>query len=419
MSFPTSLVALRFAVLCMAGLFTACQSNTNSGAAATTVGNEQALAPATLQNSAGTWYRCYRGTVGPDTVTLHLQTWPTGFENRNQPTFFGCYSGADGQPHELTPDFDAVSSSDSVLVRDHNPSLLNEEANGPLWRLKLNGNELTGTRAAHPIRLREVQLPGSIALVSRYFTDSLAAFPKQPKSPHGRISLHTLLPANNSESERKALMTGMLRGLRGDTLDSQAAPASLEQYWQQQKSAFAKDYRADAADLAQDRPTEPDSSAAPSYDYMLRYEDQTVTHVFWNQDNLLSVGFFTYSYTGGAHGNYGTRATTFDMRTGKALRYADIFRPDATVSLSNLLDQAVRRTLRQTATTKLDEFLFVKKMPVSHNVYLTRSGAIFIYTPYEIASYAQGEIQVFVPLEQLRPLLRPGLPWGGGEISQR
>lgn len=419
MSLNTCLSGLRITVLCTTGLFAGCQSNNNSGATATAVGDGQALAPTTLQNSSGTWYRCYRGTVGSDTVTLHLQTWPTTLENRSQASFFGCYSGADGQPHELTPDFDAVSSSDSVLVRDQNPSLLDADSNGPLWRLKLNGKELTGTRAGQPVRLREVQLPGSTAFVSRYFTDSLAAFPKQLKSPYGRISLHTLVPASGSEPERNALMAGILRGLRGDTLDSKAAPTSLENYWQQQKNTFAKEYRADAASLVQDSPTEPDSSAAPSYDYMLRYEDQVVTHVLWNQQDLLSLGFFTYSYTGGAHGNHGTRATTFDARTGRALRYADIFRPDATAQLSNLLDQAVRRTLRQPATTKLDEFLFVKKMPVSHNVYLTSNGAVFIYTPYEIASYAQGEIQVFVPLEQLRPLVKSGLPWGGGEVSQR
>jgi len=52
----------------------------------------------------------------------------------------------------------------------------------------------------------------------------------------------------------------------------------------------------------------------------------------------------------------------------------------------------------------------VKQMPVTHNVFLTNGGAVFTYQPYEIASYAQGELAVFVPLSELRPLLRGGLP---------
>jgi hypothetical protein len=37
-------------------------------------------------------------------------------------------------------------------------------------------------------------------------------------------------------------------------------------------------------------------------------------------------------------------------------------------------------------------------------------GVLFVYTPYEIAAYALGEIKVFVPLAAVRPLLREGLP---------
>lgn len=85
-----------------------------------------------------------------------------------------------------------------------------------------------------------------------------------------------------------------------------------------------------------------------------------------------------------------------------------------------MLDRAVRRTLRLPATAPLDETPFVEHMPVTHNFYLTRGGAVFIYPPYAVASFAQGEIQVFVPLSEMQPLLKPGLPVaGGGEVARR
>jgi hypothetical protein len=400
-------------------MLAACQSNTTSDATTATVPAQQ-LAAAGPQDSPGTWYRIYRGTLGADSITLHLQTWPAGFESRRAVSFVGSYSGADGQPYELGTDYDSVVKPDSIVLRDLDQKFADSNSSGPVWRLKTNGKQLTGTRNGQRVQLREVTLPGSVTFASRYFTDSVAAYPKKPASPHGRTSLHVLLPTNGPATTRRTLTDGILRGLRGDTLDTKAAPASIEQYWQQQLSAFQKEYRVSAAELAPNIPAEPDtSSSAPSYDYMLRFEDQVVTHVLWNQDNLLSLGFFTYSYSGGAHGNYGTRGATFDARTGQALRFQDIFRADAQAQLSVLLEQAARRTLRQPATIPLDRFLFVNKMPVTHNVYLTSGGAVFIYTPYEIASYAQGEIRLFVPREQLRPLLKSGLPWGGAELSRR
>ena len=144
--------------------------------------------------------------------------------------------------------------------------------------------------------------------------------------------------------------------------------------------------------------------------YALRYESQQATYVLWNQAPLLSLGFYNYSYTGGAHGNYGTAVASYNTRTGQRLRFADVFRPAAETQLSPILDRAVRRTLRIPANEALDQTLFVKKMPVTHNFYLTSGGAVFVYTPYEIASYAQGEIHVFVPMKELQSVLLQPLP---------
>nr|GFC19379.1 hypothetical protein [Tanacetum cinerariifolium] len=142
----------------------------------------------------------------------------------------------------------------------------------------------------------------------------------------------------------------------------------------------------------------------------MNYEDQTATYVLYQQGNLLSLGFFRYNFSGGAHGNYGLTPASYDLRTGRRLRYDDIFRPTAAQQLPTLLGQAVRPQLNLKPGESLDKELFVNKMPVTHNMYLTASGAVFVYQPYEIASYAQGEIVVFVPLASLRPLLRDGLP---------
>ena len=47
-------------------------------------------------------------------------------------------------------------------------------------------------------------------------------------------------------------------------------------------------------------------------------------------------------------------------------------------------------------------------MPPNNNFAITRDGLIYYFNPYEIAPYVAGIIQVRVPYEELRLILRPG-----------
>jgi hypothetical protein len=240
----------------------------------------------------------------------------------------------------------------------------------------------------------------------RYFADSAAAFPKEAESPVGRISVQALVPLGSDDKARTNLEASMLRDLRGDTLDG-LPTITLAALYKQQRQQFFQDYQQDATDS---RPAPADTAGIGSYGIGMNYEDQTATYVLYQQGSLLSLGFFRYNFSGGAHGNYGLTPASYDLRTGRRLRYDDIFRPTAAQKLPALLGQAVRPEVGLQPSEPLDKQLFVNKMPVTHQVYLTATGAVFVYQPYEIASYAQGEIHVFVPLSSLRPLLRDGLP---------
>jgi len=389
----------------------ACQSHPDKKAAMATepaAVSKPAAAPAQPSDSAGAWYRTYRAALGPnDSITLHLQSWPQILGDHTRGHLFGTYSHAAGEP--LVVEGNTVADPDSVVLLDQSITLLNEGGESPVWRLKRQGQELVGTWNSQPVRLREAVPAGGLTFVSRYLLDSLAAFPKspQPGAPYARWSLLALEPGSGPAAPRRLVAATILRALHGDSLDTRPVP-TLAALFQEQGQLFTKDYRRTANDALQQLP----ASERKSFPPFLNYEEQRITEILWNQGGLLSIGSQFYAYTGGAHGNYGTQVLSLDTRTGRTLRYADIFRPDAKAPLQNLLGRYVRRTLGQEPTTPMDEFLFVKQMPVTHNVYLTSGGAVFVYAPYEIASYAQGEVQVFVPFRDLQPLLRTGLPVG-------
>lgn len=398
------------------GLFAAaCQSKSDTSAT-TALSDKQSGAAATA-DSPGAWYRQYRalfpGTT--DSITLHLQSFIPKQGSFATGRVMGFYASSDGHPHELWGE-GVAASPDSLILTDGNLLQADEGAVQPKWYLKYVGADLQGTRVGQAVHLRLLEPAEGIRFITRAFSDSIPARPDHPEdSILGRIRLHGLLPV--SGPAQQPLQKAIVRGLRHDTLETTSAPA-LAEFWRRQRTEFAKDYQEEVG------PQVADAKADTTSDYnpvaTLNYERENRTLVLWNQGNLLSLGFFMYSYSGGAHGNYGTTVRSYDARTGRALRYEDIFRANSENPLEKLLGQYARPVLGLKPSQPLSDALFENTLPATHNVYLTSGGAVFVYAPYEVASFAQGEIRVFVPFSALRPLLQPGLPIvGGAEIVRK
>jgi len=402
----------------LAGLLSLAGCNTQTSPATTPAQATQAHQAAKPTNSPGTAYQVYRTRLPgqDDSVTLHLVTAPRGFDATGTAGRFGSYYGPTGHPYTLQGQPSAAP--DSVALFETSP----EKAIAPngsslYWRLhRQPGGDLAGTVGQQPVRLRLVRpAAGALTFVVHYFADSAAAFPREAKSPRAHLSVQALVPVGQPAEVRQVLATSILRGLRGDTIDG-IPSTSLAVLYKQQRQQYFKNYREDAADS---RPTPADTAGIGAYAPGLNYENQTATYVLYQQGNLLSLGFFRYDYSGGAHGSYGTTGASYDLRTGRRLRYADIFRPEAARQLPALLARAVRPLVGLQPDEPLNKQLMVSKMSVTHNVFLTEGGAVFIYQPYEIAAYSQGEIRVFLPLSELLPLLREGLPLPGSGVAAR
>jgi hypothetical protein len=411
---------MNYSLYALLGLVGLAACNSPSSTPTTAAGKASAPAsPAREANSPGTSYHEYRALLPgqTDSITLHLVAAPRSFDFSGT-GHCGSYYGADGHPYTLQGQPSAAP--DSVVLFETSPEkALSPDGPAQYWRLRRQPGrgDLAGTVGGQPARLRLVPpRAGALTFVVRYFADSAAAFPNEAKSPLSHFSLQALLPASGDASLRNTLATNILTDLRGDTLEG-LPPVTLSALYKEQRQQFFQDYREDAAGS---RPDPADTAEIGAYAPGLGYEDQTATYVLYHQANLLSLEFFRYDFSGGAHGNYGSTGASYDLRTGRRLRYADIFQPAAAQQLPALLGKAVRPLVGLAANDPLDKQLFVKQMPVTHNVYLTAGGVVFIYQPYEIAAYAQGEVRVFVPLAELRPLLRPGLPLpeAGGVASR-
>ncbi len=387
---------MKYSLWALSGLLgmAACQPQANQTA---TTPPPAAKPPATapLASSPGTAYHVYR-TLLPgqaDSITLHLTTTPYSYDAPNRSGHLGSYYGANGRPYEVQSQ---PSTPDSVVLTN-----IDATSQSHSWRLRQQPDGgLAGTIGGQAVRLVPVPA-GSPGFVVRYFTDSLVAIPQAAKSPRAHLIFQALLPTGGPAAPRQTLEEAMLHDLSSDTAGLKAPP-TLAALYQQHRTTFFENYRAAVADL----PTPTDTADAGSYRASLTYDDQTGSYVLFHRANLLSVGYFTYSYGGGSTASYRATTASYDLRTGRRLRYEDIFRPTAAAQLSALLSRAMRPLL----DLQPGEHLLGEKIPVTHNVFLTTGGAVFTYQNNEIAGYSLGEMRVFIPLAQLRPLLREGLP---------
>ena len=115
-----------------------------------------------------------------------------------------------------------------------------------------------------------------------------------------------------------------------------------------------------------------------------------------------------YEYTGGAHGNRYLLIQNYDLETGDMVNEQDLFIDDYYEPLKTLLLNALiaqtdnaesKRDLRRMGYSVAD-------VVPNENFYVTQEGITYVYNPYEIAPYAMGCIEIFLPWETVRPLIR-------------
>ena len=139
-------------------------------------------------------------------------------------------------------------------------------------------------------------------------------------------------------------------------------------------------------------------SAAPMTDHLPEIADRF----------LWSYAMDVYEYTGGAHGNRYLLIQNYDLETGDMVNEQDLFIDDYYEPLKTLLLNALiaqtdnaesKRDLRRMGYSVAD-------VVPNENFYVTQEGITYVYNPYEIAPYAMGCIEIFLPWDTVRPLIR-------------
>lgn len=143
------------------------------------------------------------------------------------------------------------------------------------------------------------------------------------------------------------------------------------------------------------------------------YELEIDYDVMYATKDFVSVKLTVVSYTGYLNSDWATEVFNYDLKAGRELELAELFRPGskflkviADYSVEELLRRGVgcgggtdEHSLRKGATPEARNYA---------NWNLTAAGIEFTYGEYQIAPGCAGLISVVVPYEHLKDILKPG-----------
>lgn len=119
------------------------------------------------------------------------------------------------------------------------------------------------------------------------------------------------------------------------------------------------------------------------------------------------------SYMGGAHPNSYLAYYNISNETGDTLSLGNLFAPGFEKKLNELVDASFRKANNLKPGDNLADKggLFENKITFNYNWFVNKNRSItFYYNQYEIASYAQGPIEVTLTKEDIAPLLSQNSP---------
>ncbi len=181
--------------------------------------------------------------------------------------------------------------------------------------------------------------------------------------------------------------------------DEKASVTEIGKLMLQNKTEFFKGYEDDFKEV---KATDLKESS-----FMYNMDQSEHTLMVYQSSKITTLANFTYLYSGGAHGNYATAYHSYDLVNRKELKLNDIITAEGKVKLNTLLAKALRTQFKLKPADPLTEVLFENKIAPNQNFYITGKGIGFSYSPYEIAAYALGEINLFIPFKEIETSLQP------------
>ena len=134
------------------------------------------------------------------------------------------------------------------------------------------------------------------------------------------------------------------------------------------------------------------------------WEVKGKSEISYQNKKIINIKIEYYLFTGGAHGYFGMKSLFFDIQTGKELTQEDLLTDNKEFTL--FAEKKFREKFQINENRHINSKGFMFENDVFHlpnNIFFTETGILLVYNSYEIASYADGIQDVFIPFEEVKP----------------
>lgn len=142
-------------------------------------------------------------------------------------------------------------------------------------------------------------------------------------------------------------------------------------------------------------------------DEAIGWEAYIEGEVTFENERLITISLNSYNFTGGAHGYGSTVFLNFDKKKGVELEYYQLFKDlEGFIKLS---EEKFRKQENIPAESLINStgFMFSSdRFHLPENMGFSKEGLHLVYNQYEVASYADGPIEMTLPLEEVNPFLK-------------
>lgn len=134
---------------------------------------------------------------------------------------------------------------------------------------------------------------------------------------------------------------------------------------------------------------------------------ESMTQITYSDSSYLGLSMSNFTFTGGAHPNTFVSLKIFDKSSGKELKLEQLVKNSN--SLKKLVEKKFRSELEISPNASLNEkgFWFEDdKFILPNNIGISNDGFVFYYNPYEIAPYAMGPVDILLPFDEVKNLMK-------------
>jgi len=155
-------------------------------------------------------------------------------------------------------------------------------------------------------------------------------------------------------------------------------------------NAFLKSYEADKKDF-------PDLSP---------YQAEIYVSNSYSSEKIISIKTSFYNYTGGAHGNTIISYLNFDPKTGGILTKNSLLKNKKEFTqFAEKIFRKEKNILEGESINSTGFWFENDTFSLPESIGFSKTHLILIYNQYEIASYADGPIEIQIPMEEVKTYL--------------